>query len=104
VPWGNIYANAASVTNLYGFIGACGTLDQVLNQVLGPDPSNCAGQTGPLPGAGSNSEPAAGTTPGSSSSSNSSTAPSRASTPATGPNSGAGGLSQLLSPLLQGVK
>jgi phospholipid/cholesterol/gamma-HCH transport system substrate-binding protein len=105
VPWGNIYLNPASLTTTYGFIGACGTLDQILNQALGPDPANCAAQTGPLPGEGSNSEPAAGsssTSPGTSNS-NSSTSPS-SSSPATGPNSGIEGLSQLLSPLLQGAK
>jgi ABC-type transporter Mla subunit MlaD len=105
VPWANIYVNPASLTTAYGVIGACGTLDQVLNQVLGPDPANCAGQTGPLPGAGSNPEPAAGSSSTSSGGSNSnSSTPPGGSSPATGPNSGIGGLSQLLGPLLSGGK
>ena len=54
VNWGNIYANPAALTNAYGVIGPCGALDQVLNEVLGPDPVACDAQTGPLPGAGSN--------------------------------------------------
>jgi phospholipid/cholesterol/gamma-HCH transport system substrate-binding protein len=125
VNWGNIFTNPASLTTTFGLIGPCGTLDQVLNQVLGPDPASCSNQTGPLPGEGSN--PDAGGTigyDGSSSSSGSgsgsgggsSTGPpsngkSGATTPgsggggaagATGPSSGLGGLSQLISPLLQG--
>ena len=57
VPWGNIYVNPASLTQTFGVIGPCGTLDQVLDQVLGPDPESCDHQTGPLPGAGSNVSP-----------------------------------------------
>ncbi len=118
VNWGNIYANPASLTNTFGIIGPCGTLDQVLNQVLGPDPASCADQTGPLPGEGSN--PDAGGTlgynnSGSSGSSSGSSANAKSSTTtptaasgsggasgATGPDSGLGGLSQLISPLLGG--
>ena len=106
VQWANIYLNPASLTTTFGFIGPCGTLDQILNQALGPDPANCAAQTGPLPGQGSNPEPAAAgssTSPGTSHASSSS-APSSGASPATGPNSGIGGLSELLSPLLQGSK
>ena len=65
VNWGNIFVNPASLTNTFGIIGPCGTLDQVLNQVLGPDPSSCSAQTGPLPGQGSNPEPAASPSAGS---------------------------------------
>ena len=54
MSWGNIFVNPASLTQTFGIIGPCGTLDQVLNQVLGPDPAPCDQQTGPLPGAGSN--------------------------------------------------
>ena len=54
VSWGNIFVNPASLTNTFGVIGPCGTFDQVLNQVLGPDPTPCDQQTGPLPGEGSN--------------------------------------------------
>ena len=52
VPWGNIYVNPASLTSTFGVIGPCGAFDQVLNQVLGPDPTPCDDQTGPLPGRG----------------------------------------------------
>ena len=54
VPWGNIFVNPASLTNSFGVIGPCGAFDEVLNQVLGPDPASCDDQTGPLPGEGSN--------------------------------------------------
>ena len=110
VPWGNIFVNPASTTNSFGIIGPCGTLDQVLNQVLGPDPTACDQQTGPLPGAGSNSAPGGGPNVASGSSSTGTTgvgsakATSPSSSSGGGPNSGVGGLSQLLSPLLQGKK
>jgi phospholipid/cholesterol/gamma-HCH transport system substrate-binding protein len=120
VNWGNIYANPASLTTTFGIIGPCGTLDQVLNQALGPDPASCADQTGPLPGEGSNPDAggtigdnASGTgtsTPSPNGTSNASTAPATGAGAggagagaATGPNSGLGGLSQLISPLLKGV-
>ncbi len=114
VPWGNIFVNPASLTNTFGIIGPCGTFDQILNQVLGPDPSSCNNQTGPLPGEGSNTSPSAGSSVPSGSSSTTSTTNGSAkstksssgsgSSGATGPNSGLGGLSQLLSPLLGGTK
>jgi phospholipid/cholesterol/gamma-HCH transport system substrate-binding protein len=119
VPWGNIFVNPASLSQTFGIIGPCGTLDQVLNQVLGPDPESCDQQTGPLPGAGSNVSP--GETPstpsgsgssssttsgaggGSSASDKPSSSSSSSSSPVTpGPNTGLGGLSQLLGPLLGG--
>ena len=117
VPWGNIYANPASLTNTFGVIGPCGTLDQIFNQVLGPDPDTCNDQTGPLPGEGSNpdasgsgsgssaasgSPPASTSTPGGNAETTTPTSSARGGSP-TGPNSGLGGLSQLLSPLLQGL-
>ncbi len=111
VPWGNIFVNPASLTNTFGVIGPCGTFDQVLNQVLGPDPASCDDQTGPLPGEGSNAQPSSG--PSSSSATTSSQSPSSGATSGNaatagsgiaGPNSGLGGLSQMLSPLLQGIK
>ncbi|HEY1651334.1 MAG TPA: MCE family protein [Acidimicrobiales bacterium] len=118
VPWGNIFVNPSALTQTFGIIGPCGTLDQVLNQVLGPDPASCDAQTGPLPGSGSNAAPGGGpSTPSGSASSSTTTSTSTGSAKstkpssgssgssgATGPNSGLGGLSQLLSPLLQGVK
>jgi phospholipid/cholesterol/gamma-HCH transport system substrate-binding protein len=111
VSWGNIFVNPASLTQTLGTFGPCGTLDQVLNQVLGPDPLACDQQTGTLPGTGSNPEPGGGpnvpsgsstTTPTTGAGSAKSTGPS--SSNSSGPNSGLGGLSQLLSPLLQGKK
>jgi phospholipid/cholesterol/gamma-HCH transport system substrate-binding protein len=114
VPWGNIYANPASLTNTFGVIGPCGTFDQILDQVLGPDPLSCDQQTGPLPGEGSNPQPgstgstgSAGSSPNATASTPSSTAPQSANTPAagaSGPNSGLGALSQLIAPLLGGAK
>jgi phospholipid/cholesterol/gamma-HCH transport system substrate-binding protein len=97
VPWGNIFVNPAGLTSTYGVIGPCGALDDALTDALGPDPLPCADQTGATPTSGST--PSAGST-----------------TPTTsgakeggvsgglpiGPNSGVGGLSELLSPLLGG--
>ena len=116
VSWGNIFVNPASLTNTFGVIGPCGTLDQVLDQVLGPDPDSCDAQTGPLPGEGSPATSGGGTSSASGSSSTPPPSPQSkpsAGTPTTtpagggsepaGPNSGLGGLSQLLSPLLRGV-
>ena len=113
VPWGNIFVNPASLTNSFGVIGPCGAFDEVLNQVLGPDPASCDDQTGPLPGEGSNASSGSSSSPASSSTATTAT-PSTSSTGSstsspsggsslTGPNSGLGGLSQLISPLLQGV-
>lgn len=90
VNWANIYVNATGLTSTYGVIGPCGTLDQVLDEVLGPDPLPCDEQTGPLPGSGSNAD-STGTLP-SSGATTSGTSDS--------PNSGIGALSELLSPLL----
>ncbi len=113
VPWGNIFVNPASLTNSFGVIGPCGAFDEVLDQVLGPDPASCDDQTGPLPGEGSNASSGSSSSPASSSTATTAT-PSTSSTGSstsspsggsslTGPNSGLGGLSQLISPLLQGV-
>jgi phospholipid/cholesterol/gamma-HCH transport system substrate-binding protein len=113
VPWGNIFVNPTSLTSTFGVIGPCGVLDQVLDQTLGPDPTPCADQTGPLPGEGSNTSP--GTSSSASSSSSPTTTPTTSSATGssgtsqsdggslTGPNSGLGALSQLISPLLQGA-
>ena len=110
VPWGNIYTNPASLTSTFGVIGPCGAFDQALNQALGPDPLACDDQTGPLPGEGSESEPGGGTSQptGSGSTGSSSNGAAQgsgsSSTEPAGPNSGLGGLSQLIGPLLQGIK
>jgi ABC-type transporter Mla subunit MlaD len=113
VSWGNIFVNPASLTQTFGVIGPCGALDQVLDQVLGPDPLSCDQQTGPLPGTGSNPEPGGGPNQPSGSSTTTSTtgagsskgnSSSSSSSSSGGPNTGLGGLSQLLSPLLQGTK
>lgn len=48
VSWGNIYFNSVGSSPLEGVLGACGTLDQVLNVALGPDPLPCDQQNGPL--------------------------------------------------------
>jgi phospholipid/cholesterol/gamma-HCH transport system substrate-binding protein len=118
VNWGNIFANPASLTNTFGVIGPCGTFDQVLNQVLGPDPLACDQQTGPLPGEGSNPQPAStgSSSPNAAAAPQSPKSPSISGSPATatpsggtssgssGPNSGLGALSQLIAPLLGGAK
>jgi phospholipid/cholesterol/gamma-HCH transport system substrate-binding protein len=112
VPWGNIFLNPASLTNTFGVIGPCGAFDEVLNQVLGPDPASCNDQTGPLPGEGSNTSSGSTSANAPASSAPTSTSTTGAGTSgnatsgsgdATGPSSGLGGLSQLISPLLQGA-
>ena len=52
VPWGNIFVNPASLTNTFGVIGPCGAFDEVLNQVLGPDPALVRRPDGPVAGRG----------------------------------------------------
>jgi phospholipid/cholesterol/gamma-HCH transport system substrate-binding protein len=108
VPWGNIFVNPASLTNTFSVIGPCGVLDDVLDEALGPDPLSCADQTGPLPGQSSNTagSGSSNSNAASGSSTTSTSAPSSGTTSTTaptGPNSGVGGLSQLLEPLLGGL-
>jgi phospholipid/cholesterol/gamma-HCH transport system substrate-binding protein len=118
VNWANIFVNPAGLTSTYGVIGPCGAFDEALTEALGPDPLPCDEQTGTTPGEGtgagggsavSNSGKSAGS--GSGSSSGAGGASTTTSTGASGspvgslpiaPNSGVGGLSQLLSPLLGG--
>jgi len=58
--WANIYVNLLGASGAYGVLGACGALDDVLNQTLGPDPLPCDQQSGPLAsGAGATSLPGA---------------------------------------------
>ena len=91
VNWGNIFVNPASLTNTFGIIGPCGALDQVLNQVLGPDPASCNAQTGPLPGEGSIPEPAASPPAGSAAPASSQPSSSAGATTTTTPSSAAAG-------------
>jgi phospholipid/cholesterol/gamma-HCH transport system substrate-binding protein len=113
VSWANIFVNPAGLTSAYGVIGPCGALDEALTDALGPDPLPCADQTGPLPGEGSDTTTTPSTTPGSTPSPTASggtasgtptTGSAGSDLPSgglpTGPNSGLGGLTQLLSPLL----
>ena len=97
--WANIYTNLLGTSGVYGVLGACGALDQVLDQTLGPDPLPCDQQSGPLAtGAGSTSLPsstpmaAAGpsTAPTSTAPSASGTAPAGSTTTPTAPAPGAG--------------
>jgi len=112
VNWANIFTNPSGISGTYGVLGCGGALDVALTEALGPDPlaGNCPAQTGPLPAdrtgsasGGSNSLP----TPGNSGS-GASGAPGTSGTSAgalpSGPNSGLGGLSQLIAPLLGGTK
>jgi ABC-type transporter Mla subunit MlaD len=102
VSWGNVFVNPAGLTGTYGVIGPCGALDEALTGALGPDPRPCADQTGTTPGEGTSSTPSApaGGTTGSSTSTTGANGTSGGLP--VGPNSGVGGLSQLLSPLLGG--
>lgn len=45
--WGNIFVNLLGSAGIDGILGSCGLVDQVLNQVLGPDPLPCNEQSGP---------------------------------------------------------
>lgn len=45
--WANVYTNMLTTSGALDVLGACGTLDQVLNEALGPDPLPCDQQTGP---------------------------------------------------------
>ena len=114
VSWGNIFVNPASLTNTFGVIGPCGTFDQILDQALGPDPTPCDDQTGPLPGEGSNTSPGALVLAAVVISDlvvivtgrhrrHRLDAASGSPNTAVGPNSGLGALSQLVAPLLQGA-
>jgi phospholipid/cholesterol/gamma-HCH transport system substrate-binding protein len=117
VNWANIFVNPAGLTSTYGVIGPCGALDEALTDALGPDPLGCDEQTGTTPGEGTGSSGSTSTNSGTSAGSGSGSSPANGSsttTPTTGgngssagslpigPNSGLGGLSQLLSPLLGG--
>jgi virulence factor Mce-like protein len=109
VDWGNIFTNPAGLTGTFSVLGCNGALDEALTEVLGPDPDpgECdappagAARTGTSSGTASTGSSATATT-------EPSTVPSGAGTAGgalpVGPNSGLGGLSQLISPLLGGSK
>jgi phospholipid/cholesterol/gamma-HCH transport system substrate-binding protein len=101
VSWGNVYLNPAGETGTFGVIGPCGALDQALTDALGPDPLPCGDQTGTTPTGSTSSTPAVGTG-GSTTTTTKNGSKSIAGLPV-GPNSGLGGLSQLISPLLGGT-
>jgi phospholipid/cholesterol/gamma-HCH transport system substrate-binding protein len=112
VNWANIFVNPAGLTGTYGVIGPCGALDTALTAALGPDPTPCANQTGQTPTAatsGTSNSPSQGGsgTGGGASSTTSTTAVGKSGSTNSGlpngPNSGLGGLSQLLAPLLGGT-
>ena len=93
--------NLLGTSGAYGVIGACGALDQVLDETLGPDPLPCDQQTGPLAaGAGATSLPGA-TSP--TAGTGSAAAPaggagssSAATTTTTAPSNATGGLGGIL--------
>ncbi len=94
VSWGNIFFNVLGSTPLEGVLGACGTLDMVLTQSLGPDPLPCSQQNGPLVGTTpvTPATPAPATAGNSSGSSSTTTtrAPSNPTTTTTNPTLGNG--------------
>ncbi|HEX3461904.1 MAG TPA: MCE family protein [Acidimicrobiales bacterium] len=87
VSWGNIFFNVLGSTPLEGVLGACGTLDMVLTQSLGPDPLPCSQQNGPLIGTTPAPATAAPATAGANANTaTSTTAPSPAATSTTTTN------------------
>jgi ABC-type transporter Mla subunit MlaD len=115
VNWGNIFTNPSGITGTYGVLGCGGAFDVALTEALGPDPlaGNCTAQTGPTPadrtGSASSAAgtPAAGSSlpaPGSTGSGSTGTSGTAVGGLPSGPNSGLGGLSQLIAPLLGGTK
>jgi phospholipid/cholesterol/gamma-HCH transport system substrate-binding protein len=102
VTWGNVFVNPAGLTSTFGVIGPCGALDEALTDALGPDPLPCADQTGTTPGEGSSSIPSTGGAASPTTTTTEKGSTSIGGLPV-GPNSGLGGLSQLLSPLLGGT-
>lgn len=104
--WGNIYANTIDLAEGYSVLGACGALDQALNEILGPDPMPCDEQTGPPVGQSSSTPSGGPGGAGGNSGSNVSGGLGSASGGAAGGSSAASSpanpLSELLSPLLGG--
>lgn len=97
--WANIFVNLLGSAGLDGVLGACGVVDDALNQILGPDPLPCSQQTGPpltSTGSTSNGSPATGSTAGSAAGS---TSDGATAAPSAGASSGsAGGGSSAASP------
>lgn len=107
--WANVYVNLLGSAGIDSLLGACGVVDDALNQILGPDPLPCSQQVGPpvtstsAPGAAGTSTAAtpkaAGASSGSSSGAGAATAgPSTAGPSAASPS--ANPLSALLGQLL----
>jgi len=71
--WANIYTNLVGTSGVYSVLGACGALDDVLDEALGPDPLPCDERSGPL--ASDAAAPAASTS--------TATTPATSATPAT---------------------
>ena len=105
VNWANVFVSPAGLTSTFGVIGPCGALDEALNEALGPDPRSCGDQTGTTPGEGATTAPGPAAS-GGAASATPNTGSAGSGSPVgglpTGPNSGLGGLSQLLTPLLGG--
>jgi len=118
LTWTNIYVSTTGETGTAGPLGSCGAFTVALDDALGPTPLPCSTRTGPIPGLSPGASSAGASTAGSwtagSSTAGSSTAGSstgRASngasrtssgsaSPATAPDAGIGGLSQLFDPLV----
>jgi phospholipid/cholesterol/gamma-HCH transport system substrate-binding protein len=104
LTWANIYVSTTGLSGTSGVLGACGALTTALDDALGPTPLPCAtrtgpltGSTSPLPSTPSTGSGGAGATKGSASRSESTTSGGLSA-----PNTGVGGLSQLLAPLTGG--
>jgi hypothetical protein len=103
VSWANIFVNPAGLTGTFGVLGCGGALDVALTDALGPDPLSCTAQAAASDVSGN---AIANTSGGNGSSTTTPTTHGKAgagSSLPSGPNSGLGGLSQLLAPLLAGT-
>lgn len=96
--WANIYVSTTGTTGTAGALGACGALTTALDDALGPTPLPCGTRTGPLPG-GTGTGPAPGSNGPGAPAPRTGGPAATALGQAAGPDSGAGGLSQLLAPL-----
>ena len=95
--WANIYVNLLGASGAYGVLGACGALDDVLNQTLGPDPLPCDQQSGPLAsGAGATSLPGAAPSTKGAPASGTSPTTTTPTTAASGPSAPGSGLGSIL--------